>query len=37
MPTGDRFEGTYADDLPNGRGTATIDGVSFSASGIGAV
>ena len=29
-PTGERFEGTYADDLPNGRGTATIDGVSFS-------
>ena len=29
-PTGERFEGTYADDLPNGRGTVTIDGVSFS-------
>ena len=29
-PTGDRFEGTYADDLPNGRGTVTIDGMSFS-------
>jgi hypothetical protein len=29
-PTGDRFEGTYTDDLPNGRGTVTIDGVSFS-------
>ena len=25
-PTGDRFEGTYADDLPNGRGSVTIDG-----------
>jgi hypothetical protein len=24
------FEGTYADDLPNGRGTVTIDGRSFS-------
>ena len=29
-PTGERFEGTYADDLPTGRGTVTIDGVSFS-------
>jgi MORN repeat len=29
-PTGDRFEGTYTDDLPNGRGTVTIDGASFS-------
>ena len=28
-PTGDRFEGIYADDLPNGRGTVTVDGVSF--------
>src|SRR5262249_48957720 len=29
-PTEDHFEGTYADDLPDGRGTVTIDGVSFS-------
>jgi len=29
-PTGDQFDGVYADDLPNGQGTVTIDGVSFS-------
>jgi hypothetical protein len=29
-PTGERFEGTYADDLPNGPGTVTIDGASFA-------
>jgi hypothetical protein len=29
-PTGLWFEGTYVDDLPNGRGKVTIDGVSYS-------
>lgn len=28
--TGESFEGTYSDDLPNGPGTVTIDGVSFA-------
>jgi hypothetical protein len=29
-PTGERFEGTYADDLPNGPGAMTIDGETFA-------
>jgi hypothetical protein len=29
-PTGERFEGTYANDLPNGRGIVTVDGVSYA-------
>jgi hypothetical protein len=29
-PAGQRFEGYYDADLPNGWGTMTIDGVSFS-------
>jgi hypothetical protein len=29
-PTGDQFEGTYINDLPTGRGSVNIDGVSFS-------
>ena len=29
-PTGERFEGPYADDLPSGRGSVTVDGVSYA-------
>jgi hypothetical protein len=29
-PAGERFEGYYDADLPNGQGTVTIDGVSFA-------
>jgi hypothetical protein len=29
-PAGQRFEGYYGADLPNGRGTVTIDGVSLA-------
>ena len=29
-PAGQRFEGYYDDDLPNGQGTITIDGVSYA-------
>jgi hypothetical protein len=29
-PTGELFEGSYANDLPSGQGTVTIDGVSFA-------
>ena len=29
-PAGQRFEGYYGDDLPNGQGTITIDGVSYA-------
>ncbi|MBY0320838.1 MAG: hypothetical protein K2X72_19090 [Reyranella sp.] len=29
-PAGQRYQGSYAADLPNGQGTITIDGVSFA-------
>ena len=29
-PAGQRYQGTYETDLPNGQGTVTIDGVSFA-------
>lgn len=29
-PAGQRYQGTYTADLPNGNGTITIDGVSFA-------
>jgi hypothetical protein len=31
-PAGQRFEGYYDDDLPSGRGTITIDGMSYAGS-----